>query len=209
MRRVRRDSVRKIADSTSLRVALSRRSRERRHHALARQPDARHFVFDGEVNQNIGEQRMDVKVQMAVDMVEVADQLEMPLDLRAQLVGHRGAHRAVEEISHAGGDRTVDELARRAHCGAKPRAHRACCVLGKLQHAARRRASGLSRASSAAARAAGSATIRLALRKIPSRCARVIPALTSGDKPKSSALTMRRFKPRHRDQSRKTRARFC
>jgi hypothetical protein len=28
-----------------------------------------------------------------------------------------------------------------------------------------------------------------------------MPALTSGDKPKSSALTIRRFKSHHRDQS--------
>jgi len=67
---------------------------------------------------------------------------------------------------------------------------------------------GLSRASSAAGSALGSATIRLAARKIPSRCARMMPALTSGDKPKSSALTIRRFKLRHRDY-RKARGRFC
>ena len=64
---------------------------------------------------------MDVEVQMAVDMVEVADQLEMALDLRAQLVGHRGAHRAVEEIAHPRADRIVDELARRVQRGAEPR----------------------------------------------------------------------------------------
>ena len=121
MRRVRRDSVRKITDSTSLRVALSRRSRSV---VITR---SRGSLMHGTLystarfNQNIGEQRMDVEIQMAVDMVEVADQLEMPLDLRAQLVGHRGAHRAVEEISHAGGDGTVDELARRAHRRAEPR----------------------------------------------------------------------------------------
>src|SRR5208337_3497325 len=56
---------------------------QRRQHALAREPEARHFVFDGEVNQNISEERMDVEIQVAVDMVEVADELEMALDLRA------------------------------------------------------------------------------------------------------------------------------
>src|SRR5208337_2366736 len=94
---------------------------QRRQHALAREPEARHFVFDGEVNQNISEERMDVEIQVAVDMVEVADELEMALDLRAQFVGHRSAHRAIKKISHPRADGAVDELARRTHGGAESR----------------------------------------------------------------------------------------
>ena len=94
---------------------------QRRHHALAREANARHFVFDGKLDENIGEQRMDVEIQMAVDMIEVADEFEMTIDLRAQLVGHRCAERAIEEIAHAGADWAVDELARRAHRGTESR----------------------------------------------------------------------------------------
>src|ERR1700722_16588937 len=94
---------------------------KRRHHTFARKPDAWDFVFDSEVHQDIGEQWMYVEVQMAVDMIEIADQLEMALDLRAQFVGHRGADRAVEEISHPRTDRTLHELARRIHGSAEPR----------------------------------------------------------------------------------------
>ncbi len=64
---------------------------------------------------------MHVEIQMAVNMVEVTDQLEMPLNLRAQLVGHGRAQRTIEEISHAGGDRIVDKFARLVHRGTEAR----------------------------------------------------------------------------------------
>jgi hypothetical protein len=90
-------------------------------HALARKPDARHFVLDGKVDENIGEQRMNVEVQMAVDVVEIADELEVTLDLRAQFVGHRGTHRAIEVVAQTRSYGIVGELARRVHCRAESR----------------------------------------------------------------------------------------
>ena len=196
-RRVRRDSVRKIADSTSLRVALSRRSRSVVV-TLARKPDARHFVFDGKVNQNICEQRYNVEIQMAVDMIEVADESRCrstcarSSSVIAARIERSKKYRmpAATGLSMKSPDAPTAAPSREPSSMLRPRQTTACSPTSS---------SGLSRASSAAARAAGSATIRLALRKIPSRCARVIPALTSGDRPKSSALTMRRFKRRHRD----------
>src|SRR5271155_442009 len=78
---------------------------------------------------------MNVEIQMAIDMVEVADQLEMALDLRAQLVGHDRAQRTVEEISHAGGDGIVDKFARRVHRGAEARGveHAAPAAYDRMQ----------------------------------------------------------------------------
>ena len=96
-------------DQLARRVILAQP--QRRDHALARQPDTRHFVFDGEVNQDVGEERMDVEIQVAVDMVEIADQLQMQLDLSAAFVGNFGAQGAVEEIAHPAVHRIFDEAA--------------------------------------------------------------------------------------------------
>jgi len=52
------------------------------------------------LDQDIGEQWMYVKIEMTVDVIQIADEFEMPLDLRAKFVGHFRAHRAVEEVTH-------------------------------------------------------------------------------------------------------------
>src|SRR5260370_35760992 len=73
---------------------------QRRHHTLAREANAGDFVLDGEIDQDIGEQWMKVKIQMTVDVIEAADRFEMTLDLRAEFVGHFRAHRGIEKITY-------------------------------------------------------------------------------------------------------------
>jgi len=53
---------------------------------------------------------MNVKIQMTVDMIQIADQFQMPLDLRAKFVGHFRAHRAVEEVTHPSHHGILDEV---------------------------------------------------------------------------------------------------
>src|ERR1700680_1018228 len=48
---------------------------ERSENRLTRQPDALDAILGAEFEQEIGNDRMDVKVEVAVDMVEAADQL--------------------------------------------------------------------------------------------------------------------------------------
>src|SRR5260370_26627716 len=93
---------------------------KRRHHTFARETKIRNFVLDGKVDQNVGEDRMDMKIQMSVDMVEIADQFEMPFGLRAKFVGHFGAHRTVEEVTHPREHGILDEAPRRIDRTAKP-----------------------------------------------------------------------------------------
>src|SRR5438445_2358563 len=63
------------------------------------------------------------------------------------------------------------------------------------------RSEGRRRARSTASRAAGAATTRLAAVRTPSRCAASTASLTSRTSPKSSAVTMSRFKQRTRAPS--------
>src|SRR5712692_3186823 len=94
---------------------------QRRHHTLAREAKTGNFVLDGKVDQNVGEQWMNMKIQMTVDMVEIAHQFEMPFDLCAKFGGHFGAHRSIEEVTHSGQHGIPDELPGRPDRAAKLR----------------------------------------------------------------------------------------
>ena len=108
-------------------------------------------------------------------------------DLAPQLRADAGG----EEVAHAGPDGIVAEAAvrideqwnRGRRRGAWP-----CTARG----AARRRGSGCRARARPLPRTAAPFTIRLVSVRMPSRCARRMPALTPGDMPKSSAATMRR-----------------
>jgi len=60
--------------------------RERGDDRLAWSADAWHAIFDGKVEKNVGQHGMDVEIEMAVDMVQVADESQMKIDLCADLV---------------------------------------------------------------------------------------------------------------------------
>ena len=83
---------------------------QRRHHTFAGEADAGDFVLDGELDKDIGEQWMHVKIEMTVDVIQIADEIQMPLDLRAKFVGHFRAHRAVEEVTHPGENGILEEV---------------------------------------------------------------------------------------------------
>jgi len=53
---------------------------------------------------------MHVKIQMTVDVSQIADEFQMTLDLRAKFVGHFRAHRAVEEVTHPGENGILEEV---------------------------------------------------------------------------------------------------
>src|SRR4029077_5001416 len=61
---------------------------QRRDNTFAREANAWHFVLGGELDQNVGEQWMNVKIQMTVDVIQIADEFEMALDLGAKFVRH-------------------------------------------------------------------------------------------------------------------------
>src|SRR5260370_42170225 len=87
--------------------------RKRDDDRFARDADAWHAVFGGKVEQDIRQNRMHVEVEMAIDMVQVADELQMKFDLRADLVTQRSANRVVEEVAHPGNDLVFGEMTRR------------------------------------------------------------------------------------------------
>ena len=84
---------------------------QRRDYTLAREADTRNFVLDGEIDQDGGEQWMNVKIQMSVDVIQIAYEIQMVLDLGAKFVGHFRAHRAVEEVTHPGENGILEEAA--------------------------------------------------------------------------------------------------
>src|SRR5260370_34257014 len=72
---------------------------KRREHRLARKADARDAILGSEIHQQIGDHRMSMKIQMAVEMIEAADQLQVKVDLCAAFVGEGRATAAAEEIT--------------------------------------------------------------------------------------------------------------
>ena len=59
------------------------RDRERRENRLRGKPDAWNLIFLRQLDEDIGERGMHMKIQMAVDVIQVSDQFQMQLDLRA------------------------------------------------------------------------------------------------------------------------------
>ena len=114
MRRARRDKLRKITASASLRGAWSRASASVRPYRLPGKPHVRHSVLGCQIEQDIGEHGMDVKIEVPVDMIEIANQLQMSLYLGAQFVAQAAANPVIEEISHTGEDGIIGEARRRA-----------------------------------------------------------------------------------------------
>src|SRR6266446_4250222 len=87
--------------------------RERCDDRLARNADAWHAIFGGKVEQDIRQNRMHVEIEMAVDMIQVADEFQMKIDLCADFVAQTRADLAVEKVAHSGNDRAFEETARR------------------------------------------------------------------------------------------------
>src|SRR5712692_5318465 len=65
--------------------------RERCDDWLARNADAGHAIFGGKVEQDIRQNRMHVEIEMAVDMIQVADEFQVKIDLCADFVAQTRA----------------------------------------------------------------------------------------------------------------------
>ena len=87
--------------------------RERCDDRLARNADAWHAILCGKVEKHVGQHGMDVEIEMAVDMIQVAGEFQMKIDLCADFVAQTGADLAVEKVAHSGNDRAFEETARR------------------------------------------------------------------------------------------------
>src|SRR5260370_16781238 len=87
--------------------------RERGDDRLARNADAWHAIFGGKVEQDIRQNRMHVEIEMAVDVIQVADEFQMKIDLCADFVAQTRADLAVEKVAHSDNDRAFEETARR------------------------------------------------------------------------------------------------
>ena len=90
-----------------------------RHDRLAGYSQAGDAILGGKRDQNIRKHGMDMEVQMAVDMVQVADEFQMQFDLRPAFGLERRAKPAIEEVTHPGKHRVVGEAARRVHYAAE------------------------------------------------------------------------------------------
>jgi hypothetical protein len=119
---------------------------------------------------------MDVKVEVAIDVVEAANQSQMQFNLGTDFVAQARADNAIEKIAQAGADRATGEVT-----GGINEAGRSI----RWQHAPSTTDDemeanikvGIFVRESAASRIP--ATIRLVAVRTPSRCARMMPALTS------------------------------
>src|SRR5216684_1575108 len=84
--------------------------RERCDDRLARNADAWHAILCGKVEKHVGQHGMDVEIEMAVDMIQVADEFQMKIDLCADFVAQTRADLAVEKVAHSGKDRVFSEM---------------------------------------------------------------------------------------------------
>src|SRR5713101_3738366 len=84
---------------------------ERGDDRLARNADAGHARFGGKVEKHVRQHGMDVEIEMAVDMIQVAGEFQMKVDLCADFVAQRRADLAVEKVAHSGNDRAFEETA--------------------------------------------------------------------------------------------------
>ena len=85
---------------------------QRAQNTFARKPDRADLVLGGELDHDIGDHRMHVEIQMAVNMIKSSDKFEMLFDLRANFRGQTAAHLSVEKPSHAGPLRILRKTAR-------------------------------------------------------------------------------------------------
>src|SRR5579859_7370849 len=84
--------------------------REGREDRFARKAHTGNAVLAKQLDEQIGDHRMDMKIQMTVDMIQVADELQMKIDLGADLVAKHRADTAIEEIAHPSHHRIAREL---------------------------------------------------------------------------------------------------
>lgn len=86
---------------------------ESRHQRLARKADEGDAILDGKSYEDIGEDRMNVEVEVAVDVIQVADEGKVAIDLRAELVGEARAQTATQKVADPPGGGIVCKSAAR------------------------------------------------------------------------------------------------
>src|ERR1700683_2589773 len=93
------------------------RDTDSREHRFARQSDTRHFIFLRQFDHDIRERRVDMKIQMPINVIQISDQLQMQFDLRAafrlQLLADARSEKISESVEHW----IISELAERIHYG--------------------------------------------------------------------------------------------
>src|ERR1700685_37576 len=88
------------------------RERERGEDRPPREPDASHAILDTQVDQDVGDNGMNVKVEMPIDMVEAADQFQVKLDLRTDFITQPGPKVTIEVVAHASTHGTFEKISR-------------------------------------------------------------------------------------------------
>ena len=158
---------------------------------VARESQALDAERRGVFHQNLKNRGMQMQVQMAVDMVKRqaggAEFCKLRVNFRAQLF----AQAALKKITKTGGDGIVAEPAARIGQTGDFSRRQGGFTAKQRQVQANAQPWVLPRRATASSQA-GSFTIKLAVVRMPSRCARTTAALMECERPKSSALTMRR-----------------
>ncbi len=140
---------------------------------LAWQPHARNPILGNQLDQDGGNHRMNMEIQMAIQVIEVTNQFEVGLDLRSHFISQVSPEAPIKKIPHPGEHRLLAKTPG---------------LVDDAAQALRGKHTGAAADHQMQADVQAPATIRLAAVSTPSRNVLSTAALTSRERPKSSAV---------------------